>query len=275
MKIHMPDASHIPALRLLWKEGFGDTDAFLDTFFKTAFSPERCRIATIDNSVVAMLYWFDCSYNNKRIAYVYAVATALSFRGQGMCRQLMKDTHVHLKKLGYEGAILVPGSTALFDFYGSMGYCSCCNIDQLQCSRSTQDYNSCHSLEDKCHISSTTNTIDLIKIDKLQYARLRRDFLPKGGVIQEKENLDFLETQADFYMGENLLLAARVENDTLQGIELLGDASTAPAIAYTLGCSTGIFRIPGSSKPFAMYLSLTDNDSDNRIPPSYFAFAFD
>lgn len=275
MKIHIPDASHISALRLLWKEAFGDTDTFLDTFFKTAFSQNRCLVATIDNNVAAALYWFDCSYNEKRIAYIYAVATALASRGQGICHKLMEDTHVHLKKLGYEGAILVPGNTSLFDFYESLGYYACCNIHQLYCCCPKQEIHSSHSPNDKCSGSSSTNTINLKKIDKHQYARLRRDFLPKGSIIQEHENLDFLETQADFYMGEKLLLVARVENDTLNGLELLGDTNAAPAITHALGCFDGIFRTPGNSTPFAMYHSLTDNGSGNSIPPSYFAFAFD
>lgn len=267
MKIHMPDTSHIVSLRTLWKEAFGDTDIFLDTFFRTAYSHERCRIMTIDDNVVAALYWFDCSYNcepnnnndNKRIAYIYAVATATSSRRQGLCHLLMMNTHEHLKKNGYDGALLVPADDKLFSFYNKMGYKVCCHIDELTVSHICDNYKSQASI--------------ISEIDKDEFAIRRRTLLPKGSVIQENENLDFLETQARFFTGRDFLLTARAENDTLYGLELLGDTNMAPVIVNALGCSKGIFRIPGSGKPFAMYLCLNDNGND--VPPDYFAFAFD
>ena len=36
-----PTAAHTDGLRALWKEAFGDGDAFLDLFFATAFARER------------------------------------------------------------------------------------------------------------------------------------------------------------------------------------------------------------------------------------------
>lgn len=266
MKIHMPDTSHMVSLRTLWKEAFGDTDVFLDTFFRTAYSHERCRVMTIDDNVVAALYWFDCSYNcqpndNKRIAYIYAVATATSSRRQGLCHKLMKDTHEHFKNTGYDGALLVPANDKLFSFYEKMGYKVCCHIDELVVKDICDNYN--------CQAGTIT------EINKDEFAKRRHTLLPERSVIQEKENLDFLETQAKFFTGRDFLLSARTESDTLYGLELLGDTSVAPFIVHALGCSNGIFRTPGSNKPFAMYLSFADNGSDAGVPPSYFAFAFD
>ena len=65
MIIKAPQPSHIPALRTLWKDIFGDTDAFLDSFFSTAFSPNRSLCAIIDDQIVGMLYWFDCTYSGQ------------------------------------------------------------------------------------------------------------------------------------------------------------------------------------------------------------------
>ena len=95
MNIDKPNPTQIPALRNLWKEAFGDTDAFLDTFFSTAFSEERCRLVTIEVDVAAALYWFDCLYMDQSAAYSYAVATATAYRGQGICHKLMADTSQH------------------------------------------------------------------------------------------------------------------------------------------------------------------------------------
>jgi len=48
-----PASHHIPQLRQLWKTAFGDTDAFLDSFFRTAFSPVRCRCILEEDRIAA------------------------------------------------------------------------------------------------------------------------------------------------------------------------------------------------------------------------------
>ena len=122
MIINAPTSRDIPALRSLWREAFGDEDSFLDAFFGTAYSPDRARVAMIDGNVAGALYWFDCSLEGRKYAYIYAVATAKSYRGRGVCTALMRDTHSHLKDGGYSGAVLVPGDAPLFAFYEKMGY---------------------------------------------------------------------------------------------------------------------------------------------------------
>lgn len=252
MKTDKPHISQLPKLRDLWKEAFGDTDEFLDKFYKTAFSTERCRCVTVNEEIAAALYWFDCIYMDKPIAYLYAVATAEEFRGQGICRKLMSDTHEHLTGLGYEGVILVPGGDELFKFYEKMGYKTCSYIRQFSC-------------------KGEDNKLKLRSIDKKEYGSLRRKYLPIGGVIQENENIDFLETQAKFYTGEGFLLAANVENNILYGAELLGDTSTAPALVSALCCPEGKFRTPGTDKPYAMYHPL---GKSTLQPPDYFGLSF-
>ena len=253
MNISTPTTCDIPALRKLWQEAFGDINEFLDIFFKTAFDCDRCRCIFDSENIVAALYWFDCLHEDKPIAYIYAIATAISHRGQGLCHKLMHDTHLHLTNLGYQAAILVPGSKELFNFYEKLGYQTGSSIRNFDCEASRDD-------------------LALYPIDKYEYARLRKFLLPPGSVIQEKENLDFLQKQVTFYMGHGFLLAAYGENDTLHAIELLGDTSTAPAIVNSLGFAKGIFRTPGSSRPFTMYYPLNNS---KLLSPNYFAFAFD
>ena len=65
MIIDAPKLECVPALRALWREAFGDGDEFLDTFFDTAFSKERCRVAIDGERTVGALYWFDCSFKGK------------------------------------------------------------------------------------------------------------------------------------------------------------------------------------------------------------------
>ncbi len=253
MIIDYPKIKDIPDLLELWKEAFGDSDEFVKTFFSTAFSPKRSRRISLDGITAAALYWFDCTYNGKRIAYVYAVATAKAYRGQGLCHILMNDTHTMLKSQGYTGAILVPGSKELFDFYHRMGYKTCAYVNEIKYKKS----------ERKVKIS---------KIGKEEYAKLRRQHLPEGGVLQEGENLDFLERYASFYAGRDFVLATLEEKDIMHGIELLGNVSSAPDIVGTLGYKSGNFRAPGKETPFAMYYPFEKNKS---APPTYFGLAFD
>lgn len=252
MRIDAPTPSLVPQLRRLWKDAFGDGDAFLDKFFTTAYAPERCRCVTVEGQVAAALYWFDVTCTGGKMAYIYAVATAPAFREQGFCRALMGNTHSHLAALGYRGALLVPDGEALTRMYAGLGYRPCCGIREFVCSMGSE-------------------AAALRRIDAPEYARLRRKMIPQGGVIQENENLAFLETYAEFYAGLDFLLAAIRDEDKLLGLELLGNTDAAPGILAALGIAQGEFRTPGSQQPFAMFLAL----HPGAEAPTHFGLAFD
>ena len=80
--------------------------------------------------------------------------------------------------------------------------------------------------------------------------------------------MEFLETMADFYAGEDFLVTASREDAFFP--ELLGNPAAAPHILSALGRQTGYFRTVGAEKPFALYRSFDDAPS-----PSYFSLAFD
>ena len=254
MIIDKPKKADMPALRALWQEAFGDGDAFLDSFFSTAYSPERSRVATIDGAVAGALYWLDCECNSKKIAYIYAVATAKAQRGNGVCTALMRNTHAQLKTLGYVGAILVPGEPSLFEFYKTLDYTVCSSVDEIS-------------------VCAAALPCRITKIDKRAYERLRRGWLADGDVLQERESIDFLATFTELYEGEDFILAARRDGNTLVGTELLGNASpdNLAAITSSLGAKRATFRTPGVTKPFAMYLHL----ESSHAAPKYFGIAFD
>lgn len=251
MRFDYPTNAMIPELRRLWQQAFGDDDAFLDAFFSTGFSCCRCRCATENGSLAAALYWFECSCEDAKIAYLYAVATDQAFRRRGVCRALMEDTHTILKKQGYSGAVLVPGATSLAGVYSPLGYRYCTQIREFFC-------------------TADPEPVSLRPIDAGEYVRLRRKMLPDGAVLQEGDVLPFLATQTHFYAGHHLLLAARKEGAALFALELLGDAAAAPGILSALGASQGRFRTPGEGRNFAMYCPF-----DETPAPKYLAFAFD
>lgn len=239
----------ITELKRLWKQAFGDPDAFIELFFRCGYSPERCRYLSTEGHVTAALYWFDCSLAGQKWAYLYAIATDEMHRNQGLCRRLMTQTHEHLRRSGYAGAILVPGSKELFSFYEKLGYRTCCHVAETVCAAGVP--------------------AQLRPVEQAEYAALRKALLPEGGVVQEGETLNFLATYACFYAGEGFLLAASMDGKTAIVHELLGCAD-GPGIAAALGAETARIRKPGRDKPFAMYFPLSDTSA-----PGYFGLALD
>lgn len=248
MNIDHPYRNQIPQLKALWKQAFGDTDAEIDSFFRIAFAENRCLCVTEEKQVAAALYWFDCTLWGRKIAYLYAIATDNAFQRRGIAGKLIGFTHDHLKTKGYAGAILVPGEESLFSFYEKKGYAAFGGIREFTCQKAD-------------------TSAALSEISKEAYAKLRKVYLPQGGVLQEDVLLDCLDR---FYQGEDFIFTASTRNETLFVSELLGSAERAPQILATLGYTQGLFRTPGNSRKFGMFCPFTD------IPvPTYFGLALD
>lgn len=250
MRIDYPTPQQLPQLRQLWQEAFGDEDSFLDLFFSTAFSTDRCLTVQEDRQVTAALYWMDCRLEGKPVAYLYAVATAKAFRGRGICRALMERTRALLSNLGYAGILLVPGSEELGQMYAAMGYETATAVTENL-------------------YTAAEEALPLTPITGEEYSRLRKDYLPEGSVLQESCPA-FLEGCYRLYAGENCLLAAGESDEGLFCPEFLGDTDDIPAVLRTLCATSGHIRTPGTDSPFAMWLPLSDTPA-----PQYFAFAFD
>jgi ribosomal protein S18 acetylase RimI-like enzyme len=239
-------------LRKLWQEAFGDSEQTLDNFSATGFSPDRCHYLCDGNTPVSALYWFDCQLEGKKLAYIYAVATLKSHRGQGLAHRLMTETHEILKQQGYAGAILVPGETWLFAFYKKLGYRVATKVAEFS--------------------AVATDLPGLIcEISPAEYAAWRKKYLPKGGVVQEGATVSYLATYAKFYKGEDFLLSATKAGETLLVHEILGDTDDCGSILRALTCKDGRFRTPGEGQDFAMFLPFTADCPT----PRYFGLALD
>ncbi len=248
MTIKAPD--DITGLWQLWQQAFGDTDEFLELFFTKGYAPERCRCIYDGDRPVAMLYWFNCRHRNRKLAYLYAVATDKDYRQQGLCRILMEDTHRLLEQQGYAGCVLVPGEPRLFDYYRRLGY---------ETAGSIAEYTCCAGVP-----------VSLEKINACRYAALRAGYLPENGVVQEGAALQVLNGYNAFYAGDSFVLAAHQEKGMLTVCELLGEGD-GPGIVAALGCDRGTFRTPGQGRPFVM-AHWFDREMDSAL---YFGLALD
>lgn len=148
--------------------------------------------------------------------------------------------------------MLVPADQDLREMYRKMGYENCTTVGKLTC-------------------AAGESPAEIQSIGTEKYALLRRKFLPEKSVLQEGTQLPFLAAQAQLFAGADFLLAAWLDGNTLQGMELLGNTDAAPGILRALGCEQGVFQVPGRENPFAMVHKLTEN----AVIPSYFGFSFD
>lgn len=234
------------ALRTLWIECFGNAEGWIDSFFGTAFDSDHVCGLNRQGRLAAALCWMDVSCQGRKLAYLYAIATAPEFRRQGLCRELMKLTHEKLSKQGYVGAILVPADEGLRQMYGKMNYVNFGGIREI----TTRAGKPC----------------SMRQISPEEYAAARREYLPAGGVVQENGAIAYLAAGAKLYAGADFLLAMSEDF----GVELLGNTDAAPGILGALGLQEGTFRAPGDS-PFAMFRSLTRDG----WTPGYFGLAFE
>lgn len=224
MIIDKPVKADIPNLRQLWKQAFGDSDGFLDGFFEKGFAFDRCRCVRHEGSIAAALYWFDCAWKSKKVAYIYAVATDTAFRGKGLCRTLMEDTHRHLQSLGYAGAALVPGNKELLSMYEKFGYRSFCPIKKA-------------TIPEKERMGA-------IPITPEEYGRLQQDMLGINAVLHGETALEFFATYGKFYKTEKAIFCGYREGKTFLLEEVLGQ-----------------FSVQQSDFSEAMYLSLNGDPS--------------
>lgn len=230
--------------KALWSAAFGD-DGWIDSFFRTAFQAENTLAIFRDGQLAAGLAWMQTSCQGRKLAYLYAVATAPEYRHRGLCRALMANAQEALAARGYDGSVLVPADDGLRQMYAAMSYRNFGGVENLTLPAGAP--------------------VPLWEVTPEEYAALRRNYLPRGGIVQEDGAIEYLAESAKLYAGNGFLLAATED----EPMELLGDASQAAGIVGALGKPEGTFRLPGPS-PFAMFRPICDDS----WTPAYFGLDF-
>lgn len=114
--------SMIPALKEIWKDCFHDPEEYIDLFFREFFQENKVIVYVYENQPVSMATLIPASLTiggrQKRVYYVYAVATAIKFQGKGFSSKLLGYIHAELE---YE-TFLQPATDSLMDFYRKNGY---------------------------------------------------------------------------------------------------------------------------------------------------------
>ena len=245
------DPGRLEPMMTLWQEAFGDEEPFIRQFFTRAYAPERCRIALCQGELAGMLFWFDCTSGDQKMAYIYGVATRRQFQGRGIATDLLQNTQEHLRQRGYSAVLLVAASESLIRFYEARGYRMVSRVDQGQ--------------------TDARGSAFAQRIGAEAYMDLRQGYLPKGGLVQTGENTRFLDGLADCYRAEDFL-AAVSRHEPERCLEFLGNRERIAGFAGFLGQEKLRWRAPGNSVPFAMGLRLDENAWAEQV---YLGFAFD
>ena len=121
-----PSEKHLPVLKSLWEDVFGDSRKVIDNFFNKTARLENIVCAFHGGKPVSVLYAIDSTvYLNgeeKKAYYVYAVCSHPLYRGKGY----MALTFSFLEKLSVERDVsylfLVPAEKSLFSMYEKLGF---------------------------------------------------------------------------------------------------------------------------------------------------------
>ena len=260
MRTRKTGPDDVPALKALWKQAFGDTDAEINSFFTTVYPEATGFCAEEDGAVVAMLFALPLTLahgeETQKAAYLYAVATDEAFRGRGVCRALMEFAEKTLRKRYVSCLLLVPETEQLAAYYETMGY-------------TRQD--SCTAQTLRADAPQGAAAV----VTPQEYAGLRETLLfDVAHARYSKAQLDYAAEDLDFYRLEHgyALGCAAVRRAEQRVEELLPDARMLPALAAALGAGSYPVKLPGRGTMGCMAKWL---DEDKKTAPIWLAFDFD
>ena len=126
MEIRLSSTKYKEKMYSLWQSCFGDDGETIEKFFKNSFSYENAVICTDKAEVVSQLFLLPekLSLGEKEYFayYIYAAATAESYRKQGIMGSLLKFTSALAADRKADYLFLVPATEKLFDYYEKFGF---------------------------------------------------------------------------------------------------------------------------------------------------------
>lgn len=109
----------------LWKEAFGDTDRYIDYYFKEKAGRSRVYSKYVDGVLVSMMFFtpYEVVYRGReRICpYIVGVATKASHRRRGYMRMLLEQGLMEAEARGCELAFLCPADESIYEPFGFRG----------------------------------------------------------------------------------------------------------------------------------------------------------
>ena len=260
MRTRKTGPDDVPALKALWKQAFGDTEAEIDSFFKTVYPETTGFCAEEDGAVIAMLFALSLTLAHgeemQKAAYLYAVATDEAFRGRGVCRALMEFAERTLRKRYVSCLLLVPETEKLASYYETMGYArqDSCTMQTLRAD-APQGAAAVVTPQEYAGLRETL----LFDVPHTRYSKAQLDYAA--------EDLDFYRLEQGYALG---CAAVRRAGQIVE--ELLPDARMLPALAAALSAGQYPVKTPGHGTMNCMAKWL---DAEKQTAPIWLAFDFD
>lgn len=114
-------------LRSVWKEGFGDSDGFLDQFRDRMLQAQDVQIALRGEEPVAMVVLLPavlCTRDGgeEPAGCVYALTTLPEHRGRGVAAHLVRSAAERKRAGGIKSIAISPDGPGLFRYYAGKGW---------------------------------------------------------------------------------------------------------------------------------------------------------
>jgi len=117
----------LSAIRTLWKTCFGDTDGYIDLFFRDCAGAEDFLLLTEGGAPRAMLCGLPAPIRDRdgalhEAVYVYALCSHPDEKGRGLAQRLLSYAFDTYGRGGLQAVHLVPAGPSLFSYFGRQGF---------------------------------------------------------------------------------------------------------------------------------------------------------
>jgi GNAT superfamily N-acetyltransferase len=110
----------------LWKDAFGDSDAFMQLYFESVYRDENALVIEKEGKILSALQMlpYSMTFWGKEIsvAYISGACTAPSEQGKGLMKQLLQEAFREMQRRNIALTALIPAEKWLFTYYRSQGY---------------------------------------------------------------------------------------------------------------------------------------------------------
>ncbi len=146
----------LPEIRALWKECFGDSDDYLDRYFRHPQSLEHLFVYE-QHGVSGMMTLIPClagrEGGSQPVLYLFALAVRPDRQGNGIGGGLMRFAEQYARREGYGGIGLVMQHAGLTHYYREKGYTPASQLGRLKLQDLSGDGDRVASLSVQAYLS--------------------------------------------------------------------------------------------------------------------------
>lgn len=120
MEIRFSKFSDISQLKHIWKVCFGDSDAYIETFFQRLYMPDQTVVACCKDKVFGVVYMLKALLGSTRFQYGYAIGVLPEYRGNSVCKKMLQFIKMQAATKNFVFG-LHPANKKLASFYQRIG----------------------------------------------------------------------------------------------------------------------------------------------------------